>query len=80
MVPAIRKKIDRVELLAKQDPESNRMLGEIRLLERKYNAALKNLSAEQMDDVCDFVSMCEDMSWRMLELACEHMVFPADDR
>lgn len=71
-----RKRMAAVEQLANADPAYNQMLGELRQLERKYEIVLQSLTREQMNDVCDFVSMCEEMSWRMLELACTHMVFP----
>lgn len=53
------------------DPQYAQMLKEIYLLEKKYDAVLQTLSMEQQDIICDFVSKCEEMSWRMLEIACE---------
>jgi len=52
------------------DSQYARMLAELCPLEKEYNAVLQTLSAQQQDAICDFVSKCEEMSWRMLELAC----------
>ena len=52
------------------DPQYAKMLEELFVLEKKYNAVLQTLSAQQQDVICDFVSKCEEMSWRMLEIAC----------
>ena len=52
------------------------MLAEIRILEKKYDAVLQTLSGEHRDIICDYVSLCEEMSWRMLEFACEQMKPP----
>ena len=56
-----------------RDPEYARMLEEIRILENKYEAVLGTLSTEQQDVICDFLSLCEAMSWRMLEFACDQL-------
>lgn len=67
-----------VEMLAKGDDVYYGMLKECRELEKKYDAVLRTLPEEQRDIVCDFVSQCEGMSWRMLEIACTHMRFPKE--
>ena len=53
------------------DPQYAQMLKELVRLEQKYDAVLQMLPVEQQDIICDFVSKCEEMSWRMLEIACE---------
>ena len=53
------------------DPKYRRMLAELYVLEKKYDAVLQKLPLDQQDTVCDFVMLCEEMSWRMLEFACE---------
>ena len=58
------------------DPQYRAMLEENRNLERKYEAVLRTLPVEQQDILCDFISLCEAMSWRMLEFACEQMKPP----
>ena len=62
---------DRVQ----NDPLYQAMLIEIRTLEPKYETILSKMSAEEQDIVCDYVSLCEGMSWRALEYACQTMVF-----
>ena len=52
------------------DPEYYAMLVRLRALEKKYDAVLQTLPAEKQDIICDYVSLCEAMSWRMLEIAC----------
>ena len=59
--------------MGQRDPEYASMLEEIRILENRYESVLRTLSMEQQDIVCDFVSQCEGMSWRMLEFACEQL-------
>ena len=72
----VHRRMKLIELLAKGDEEYSRMLRENRELERKHDEVLQTLLTEQRDAVCDFVTQCEEMSWRMLELACTYMRFP----
>ena len=72
----VQRRMKLIELLAKGDEEYSRMLRENRELERKHDEVLHTLPTEQRDAVCDFVTQCEEMSWRMLELACTYMRFP----
>ena len=65
-----------VELLAGENSQYQMMLQENAELERKFNAVLSELSTEQMDIICDFLTHCEAMSGRLLELACTYMRFP----
>ena len=60
------------------DPQYAGMCEENRILERKYFAVLESLPIEQQDIVQDFLMNCEGMSWRMLEIACEQMIFPEE--
>jgi len=46
------------------------------VLEKKYFAVLETLPVQQQNTIQDFLMSCEDMSWRMLEYACEKMRFP----
>ena len=57
------------------DPQYASMLLELRTLEAKYDTVLSKLSAKDQDAICDYVSLCEGMSWRALEFACQMMVF-----
>lgn len=71
----VRTRMNTIELLAKSDAEYCRMIRQMRERERNYDAILQTLPNDQQDAVCDFVSQCEDMSRRKLELACIHMRF-----
>ena len=65
-----------IEILASENSQYRRMLQENAMLERKYNDVLSELTTEQMDIICDFLTHCEAMSDRLLELACTYMRFP----
>ena len=65
-----------VELLAEENLQYQIMLQENAELERKFNAVLSELSTAQMDIICDYLTHCEAMSDRLLELACTYMRFP----
>ena len=65
-----------IEILASENSQYRRMLHENAMLERKYNDVLSELTTEQMDIICDFLTHCEAMSDRLLELACTYMRFP----
>ena len=51
------------------------MLHQLREVEHAYDIVLGKLSAEDMNTVCDFVSLCEGINERMLAFACQKMVF-----
>ncbi len=67
----LRNQIERVEQLAQEDISYRQMLLDMRPIEKRYNAVLAKLPGEDQNAICDFVSQCEEMSWRMLELACD---------
>lgn len=72
----VRRRMNTIDLIAKGDAEYHRMLKEVRQLEKQYDMILQTLSADQQDIVCDYLSLCEEMSERKLELACTFMRFP----
>ena len=45
-------------------------------LERQFESVMEQLPHETQDVIRDFVMHCEDMSRRMLECACEELLFP----
>ena len=51
------------------------MLEEMRLLEKQYEEVIERLDDTSRDVICDYVSLCEAMSWRILEIAAQQMVF-----
>ena len=44
-------------------------------LERRYDKVLSSLSSEDMDTVCDSVSLLQEIDDRELEIACQNMVY-----
>lgn len=70
------KRMGVIDAIAKGDDEYSDMLKELRILETRYFTVLDSLSVEQQNIICDFVSQCEGMSFRKLELACTYMRFP----
>ena len=51
------------------DSEYHSMLMALRELESKYDAIISKLECHEQDIICDYVSLCEGMSWRALEIA-----------
>jgi hypothetical protein len=70
MNETFRKWMDTVEKTAAEDPKYRQMLLDMRAIEKRYNEVLATLARDDQNAICDFVSQCEEMSWRMLELAC----------
>lgn len=64
--------------LAAEDSQYQRMLTEIRVAEKKYNELLSAMPMEEQDIIFDFVSLCEGMSWRLLELVCATKESPSE--
>ena len=60
---------------AQTDLKYKDMLKEMRELEKRYELVIDTLLEGDRDTVCDFVSLCEAMSWRILEIAAQKMVF-----
>lgn len=61
--------------ISQTDSEYKDMLLQMRELERKYEDVIEKLDHMDRDIVCDFVSLCEAMSWRILEIASQKMIF-----
>lgn len=76
MKQKIRGRMDAIDALAMGDDQYYAMLKEMRILEKCYDRVLSSLPRDAQDTVCDFVSLCEEMSLRKLELACTYMKFP----
>lgn len=72
----IMERMQMIELLARENTQYRAMLQENAELERKFNAVLSELTTEQMDIICDFLTHCEAMSDHLLELACTYLCFP----
>ena len=76
MEERVKRRMLTIELLAQENSQYRQMLQENAELERKFNAVLSDLTTEQMDIICDFLTHCEAMNDRLLELACTYMRFP----
>lgn len=72
----IRQKYRQIWDSTQSDPEYARLFAEMAGLEQRYEAAMERLPHEVQDVIRDYVSQCEAMSQRMLECACEELVFP----
>ena len=75
MLDEVEKKMAALQMLANGDEEYYRMLQQMRELEKGYDAVVQTLKPDQQDAVCEFVSLCESMSRRILEIACGYMDF-----
>ena len=58
------------------DPEYARLFQEMVGLGQRFESVMEQLPYEMQDIIRDFVMHCEDMSRRMLECACEELLFP----
>ena len=72
----IRQKYQQIWKRTQSDPEYARMFAEMAHLEERFESVLEQLPHETQDVIRDFVMQCEDMSRRMLECACEEILFP----
>lgn len=61
--------------MAQEDPIYRMMLRQLKELDRDFDRVMQNLPDRDRDVVSDFISLCEEMSTRMLEVACESMEF-----
>ena len=61
--------------IAQNDRAYKDMLYQMRDLERHYEDVIEKMEDGDRDTICDFVSLCEAMSWRVLEIAAQQMVF-----
>lgn len=66
-------KLDYIDSLVMKDPAYRQMLLRCGVLEKQFDTTVKALPEESQALVWDFVMLCEDMSRRALEIACENM-------
>ena len=71
----VREKYWEIWKRTQNDPEYARMYAEMAHLEERFEAVMEELPWETQDIIRDFVMQCEDMSRRMLECACEEILF-----
>ena len=67
------KKLNYIDDLVAKDPAYRQMLVRCGRLEKQFDTMVKELPEENRDLAWDFVMLCEDMSRRALEIACENM-------
>ena len=72
----IMKKLDYIDNLIAEDFRYREMLHRCSVLEKRFDAMVKALPEESRALAWDFVMLCEDMSRRALEIACENMEIP----
>ena len=71
----IRQKYWQVWNRTQSDPEYARMFAQMAELEQRFESVMEQLPDDTQDVIRDFVMHCEDMSRRMLECACEELLF-----
>ena len=57
--------------MGQTDPEFMRLYQQMYTLEARFEEVVSQLEDPVQDVIRDYVMHCEDMSWRMLEYACE---------
>ena len=57
--------------MGQSDPEYMRLYQQMYTLEARFEEVVSQLEDPVQDVTWDYVMHCEDMSWRMLEYACE---------
>ena len=57
--------------MGQSDPEYMRLYQQMYTLEARFEEVVSQLEDPVQDVIRDYVMHCEDMSWRMLEYACE---------
>ena len=65
--------IDYIDRLIANDPVYREMLSQCSILEKQFDAVVKELPDTNRALAWDFVMLCEDMSRRALEIVCENM-------
>lgn len=70
------KKLKVLEAIANGGETYRQMFQEYRTAEEHFKHLESLLPQEQRDIFWDYLGSCEDLSRRMLELACLHMMFP----
>ena len=71
----IRQKYWQVWNRTQSDPEYARMFVQMAELEQRFESVMEQLPDDTQDVIRDFVMHCEGMSRRMLECACEEILF-----
>ena len=75
MKEQLRKKLDRIEKLAEEDDLYQHLMSDFKVYEDALLELEKDLSREQRDVLWGFIMRSEQISQRLLEIACKHMDF-----
>ena len=65
-------RMEQVEETARHDLRYQQLLQENKVLEKRFDQMVRRLSDEERAIAWDYVMHCEDMSKRLLELACKN--------
>ena len=65
-------RMEQVEETARHDLRYQQLLQENKVLEKRFDQMVRRLSDEERAIAWDYVMHCEDMSRRLLELACKN--------
>ena len=75
MKKELRKKLDRIDKLAEEDDLYQYLMAGFKEYEDALFEMEKDLSKEQRDVLWDFIMRSEQISQRLLEIACKNMAF-----
>lgn len=75
MKKELRKKLDRIDKLAEEDELYQYLMSGFKAYEEALFEMESDLSSEQRDVLWDFIMRSEQISQRLLEIACNHMDF-----
>ena len=78
MDKTMRKKIALIKAIAACDREYVSLMEQLRKEERVLGEREYTMTPQQRDAVWDYIDTCEEISMRLLELACIHMHFPGE--
>lgn len=71
----LQKKLDRINKLAERDDLYQNLMSEFKDYENALFEMKKDLSREQRNILWDFIMRSEQISQRLLEIACKNMDF-----
>lgn len=75
MKKELRKKLDRIDKLAEEDDLYQYLMSDFKAYEDALFEMESDLSSEQRNVLWDFIMKSEQISQRLLEIACKNMAF-----
>ena len=73
LAPEIRARMEFLETLAQKDPLYMKMFGQYQKLEARFRSIEGDIPPEYRDIIWDYFGICDDMTRRITELACEYI-------